>query len=45
MLVFALIYYVTPDVQQRSFRWVTRARSWEVLLWLVASWVLGYVSR
>ena len=21
MLVFALIYYVTPDVQQRSFRW------------------------
>ena len=26
MLVFALIYYITPDVQQRSFRWVTPGR-------------------
>ena len=23
MLIFALIYYVTPDVKQRAFRWVT----------------------
>ena len=23
MLVFAFIYYVTPDVEQRAFRWVT----------------------
>jgi membrane protein len=46
MLVFALIYYVTPDVQQRSFRWVTPGAIVGVLLWLAAS--LGfsaYVSR
>jgi len=46
MLVFALIYYVTPDVQQRSFRWVTPGAVVGVLLWLAAS--LGfsaYVSR
>jgi membrane protein len=46
MLVFALIYYVTPGVQQRSFRWVTPGAAVGVLLWLVAS--LGfsaYVSR
>ena len=46
MLVFALIYYVTPDVQQRSFRWVTPGAVAGVLLWLAAS--LGfsaYVSR
>jgi membrane protein len=46
MLVFALIYYVTPDVQQRSFRWVTPGAAVGVLLWLLAS--LGfsaYVSR
>jgi membrane protein len=46
MLVFAFIYYVTPDVQQRSFRWVTPGAVVGVLLWLAAS--LGfsaYVSR
>ena len=26
MLVFAFIYYVTPDVQHRSFRWITPGR-------------------
>jgi membrane protein len=40
MLVFALIYYVTPDVQQRSFRWVTPGAAVGVLLWLAAS--LGF---
>jgi membrane protein len=46
MLVFAYIYFVTPDVQHRSFRWVTPGAVVGVLLWLVAS--LGfsaYVSR
>ena len=46
MLVFAFIYYVTPDVQQRSFRWITPGAVAGVLLWLAAS--LGfstYVSR
>jgi len=46
MLVFAFIYYVTPDVQQRSFRWVTPGAVVGVLLWLAASFGLStYVSR
>jgi membrane protein len=38
MLVFAFVYYVTPDVRQRAFRWVTPGAVVGVLLWLVASW-------
>ena len=46
MLVFAFIYYVTPDVQQRSFRWVTPGAVVGVLLWLGASFGLStYVSK
>ncbi len=46
MLVFALIYYVTPDVQQRAFRWVTPGAAVGVLLWLVVSFGFStYVSR
>ena len=46
MLVFALIYYVTPDVQQRSFRWLTPGAAVGVLLWLLASFGFSaYVSR
>jgi membrane protein len=37
MLVFAYIYYVTPDVEQRAFRWVTPGAVVGVLLWLAAS--------
>jgi len=37
MLTFALIYYVTPDVEQRSFRWVTPGAFVGVLIWLIAS--------
>ena len=37
MLVFSFIYYVTPDVRQRSFRWVTPGAIAGVALWLVAS--------
>jgi membrane protein len=37
MLVFSFIYYVTPDVRQRSFRWVTPGALVGVVLWLVAS--------
>jgi membrane protein len=36
-LIFALIYYVTPDVEQRAFRWVTPGAFVGVLIWLVAS--------
>ena len=46
MLVFAFIYYVTPDVQPRSFRWVTPGAVVGVLLWLAASFGLStYVSK
>jgi membrane protein len=37
MLAFAYIYYVTPDVEQRSFRWVTPGAIVGVLAWLLAS--------
>jgi membrane protein len=40
MLVFAFVYYVTPDVRQRAFRWVTPGAVVGVLLWLVGS--LGF---
>jgi membrane protein len=46
MLVFAFIYYVTPDVHQRAFRWVTPGAAVGVLLWLAASFGLStYVSK
>jgi membrane protein len=46
MLVFALIYYVTPDVKHRGLRWLIPGAAAGVLVWLIAS--LGfaqYVSR
>jgi membrane protein len=46
MLVFSYLYYVTPDVQQRSFRWVTPGAAVGVLLWLIASLGLSiYISN
>ncbi len=46
MLVFAFVYFVTPDVQQRSFRWVTPGAAVGVLLWILASLGLSlYISR
>jgi membrane protein len=46
MLVFALIYYVTPDVKQRGFHWVTPGAIVGVLLWLGASLAFSeYLSR
>jgi membrane protein len=45
-LVFALIYYVTPDVKQRAFHWLTPGAAVAVLLWLLASVAFSlYVSR
>jgi len=37
ILVFAFVYYVTPDVQQRSFRAVAPGAVAGVVLWLAAS--------
>jgi membrane protein len=46
MLVFTLIYYVTPDVEHRGFRWLIPGAATGVLLWLIASFAFSqYVSR
>ena len=46
MLVFAFVYFVTPDVEQRSFRWVTPGAVVGVLLWILVSLGLSiYLSR
>jgi membrane protein len=46
MLIFALIYYVTPDVKQRAFHWLTPGAAVAVMLWLLASVAFSlYVSR
>ena len=37
LLVFSFIYYVTPDVRQRAFRWITPGALVAVALWLAAS--------
>jgi membrane protein len=45
-LIFALMYYVTPDVKQRSFRWVTPGALAGVLMWLIASIAFStYISN
>ena len=45
-LIFAFIYYVTPDVKQRAFHWLTPGAAVGVLLWLLASVAFSlYVSR
>jgi membrane protein len=46
MLVFSFVYYVTPDVKQRSKRWVTPGAVVGVTLWLLASWGFStYISK
>jgi membrane protein len=37
MLAFAFIYYVTPDVRQRGYHWLTPGAVVGVLLWLAAT--------
>lgn len=45
MLVFAFIYYVTPDVRHRAFHWVTPGAVVGVALWLAATYGLStYLS-
>jgi membrane protein len=38
MLVFSYLYYVTPDVEHRAFRWITPGAVAGVLLWLATWW-------
>jgi membrane protein len=45
MGVFSYVYYVTPDVQHRSFRWITPGAAVAVTLWLLASYCFSvYLS-
>jgi membrane protein len=45
MLAFAFVYYVTPDVRQRAFHWLTPGALAGVLLWLAATLAFSaYVS-
>ena len=45
MLIFALVYYVTPDVRHRGFRWITPGAVVGVALWISVSAAFGrYVS-
>jgi membrane protein len=37
LLVFSFVYYVTPDVRQRAFRWITPGALAGVSMWLAAS--------
>jgi membrane protein len=37
LLVFSFLYFVTPDVEQRAFRWITPGVAVGVTLWLLAS--------
>ena len=45
-LVFSFLYYVTPDVKHRSFRWVTPGAAIAVTLWVLASYGFSlYLTR
>ena len=45
VFVFSYIYFVTPDVKQRSWRWLTPGAVVGVLFWLLASWGFStYIS-
>lgn len=37
LLVFSFLYFVTPDVEHRAFRWITPGAAVGVTMWLLAS--------
>jgi membrane protein len=39
--LFSSVYYVTPDVHHRSFRWITPGAIVAVACWLAISWAFG----
>jgi membrane protein len=46
VVLFAAIYYVTPDVHHRGFRWMTPGALLAVLAWLAVSWAFGrYINE
>jgi membrane protein len=46
MVAFSWVYYITPDVEERSFRWVTPGAVVGVGLWLATSYLFSaYISN
>ncbi len=46
MLVCSFVYYITPDVEHRSWRWMTPGAVTAVVGWLIASWGFStYISK
>jgi membrane protein len=46
LLVFSFVYYVTPDVRQRAFRWITPGAAAGVVVWIGASAAFSeYIGR
>jgi membrane protein len=46
VLLFSSVYYVTPDIHHRGFRWVTPGALVAVGAWLAISWGFGrYISQ
>jgi membrane protein len=46
LLVFSYVYYVTPNVHQRAFRWITPGAIVGVAMWLAASAAFsGYLAN
>lgn len=45
LLVFSFVYYVTPDVSPRSFRWITPGAVVGVALWVLASLGFSFYLR
>ena len=37
MLIVALLYYATPNVQQPKFRWISVGAVVAIVIWIVAS--------
>ena len=45
MLAFNFVYYITPDVKQRAFHWLTPGAVVGVLIWLLVSYGLRPTCR
>lgn len=42
MLIVAILYYATPNVQQPKFRWISMGAAVAILIWMVASALFAF---
>ncbi len=42
VLIVAMLYYTTPNVQQPKFRWISLGAVFAILTWIVASALFGF---